>query len=395
MLFSAAENVSGDAISKIITDLRRDSRHEKVNLCLGYYACDAKQSNGFSVLSDVQLNEAGAPALAVLGDVNYRREVSRLLDTGELPPSVTVQTIGATGALSLIVKSLKEHDLCKSIWISEQSWGNHTEIAKSHDIEPSIYPYRWNATGELDFEAILSSLSAMAAGDLLILQGCCHNPTGIDLSAEQMQAIAALAHQRDAQIIIDFAYLGLAGGIEEDRKILNSLASELSNFFVATSFSKSLGLYEERLGALTYFSHDEVDLELFQHAIKYQIRASYSMPPQQVARRVAEVLSTPKLRQKWYLELAEMRNVMQKRKDVLVASLKSHQLENLILNPTSNGMFLTLSLSTDDISYLREEYGIYILPSGRLSIASLQLNHIPKIVDAILGMLVANGKKVG
>ncbi|MGD6740060.1 aminotransferase class I/II-fold pyridoxal phosphate-dependent enzyme [Photobacterium leiognathi subsp. mandapamensis] len=383
-MFSMAVDSTQDCIAKIANEIRQDPCQDAVNLSLGYYSCEEEQSTGFTVLPSTSPEHRQTPSLAVLGNPRYRTAISRLLDTGILPPHTSVQTLGATGALSLALSILKQYEQCNSVWISEPSWGNHTEIAHSAGVKSQFYPYKWDAKGTLDLESIITALSSMENNDALIIQGCCHNPTGIDLSIEQLRKLAVLANRKGAKIIIDFAYFGLAEGVDEDRRILNALASELPHFFVATSFSKSLGLYSERLGALTYFSHQEVELTSFMVASKRHIRASHSMPPQHIAGLVADVLESCTLKARWSEELAKMRDTIKRRKLALFAALESHHLAHLVQNPTSNGMFVTLALNSNEIKMMKNRHRIYLLPNGRMSVASLQLQDIPRCIEAIV-----------
>lgn len=383
MLLEESVDKKNDLVLSTISKLNSDPRHDILNLCLGYYIGTKNNRAIFSVVDKVETDKYLAPSLSVLGSNSYRSSVSTLLDPECRNPNTTVQTLGATGALSLALNILKSNSRCSKVWISNPSWSNHYDIVKYQGLSSSSYSYKTDKFGCIDINAALSDLEHVSRNDAIIIQGCCHNPTGIDFSLEQLRQLSELANRKKATIIVDFAYFGLLGGVDKDRDIIDILSTNLSSYYVAISFSKNLGLYGERIGALSFFSDNDRELGSFSSIAKTIIRANYSMGPQIFSSKVSSIIDTATLRELWVSELSEMRSVLKERRCALVSTFKDNGLENILINPSGNGMFISFALELSQINILADQYGIYILPNGRLSIASLHLEHIPRLTKAI------------
>ncbi|EDM67228.1 aspartate aminotransferase [Moritella sp. PE36] len=375
-----------DPISQVVNRVKVDRRGGTLDLSIGYYESEGEHHTGFSVLDDTK---SSLPSIginfSILGLEQYRDAVKTLI-TNENNSShtlSTVQTIGASGGLWLAFLILKREGGAKRVWFSNPTWGNHLDIAKNTGLEIIRYQYDLTDVGNLNFNAVKQSLGDLEKNDILVVQGCCHNPCGIDFTMFQWNEIAKIAQRKSAYIVVDFAYFGLSKSFKEDKKILIPLLNNLNNLFVINSFSKNLGLYCERLGALSFFSRSKDEVQSFDGYAKSIIRSTYSMPPQLLAGQVAHVISNVEIFDKWIDEVAIVRDTLYMRKEILINTLETSGLAHLVSNTKSNGMFLNLLLSSEEIEQLVVQFGIYILGNGRLSLAGLQKKDINKLVEAI------------
>lgn len=373
-----------DPISVMVSRVKSDQRSGTLDLSIGYYESEGEHHTGFSVLNDAKSTSTGI-SLSILGLEQYRDAVKALITSEEISSHAlsTVQTIGASGGLWLAFLMLKREGGAKRVWFSNPTWGNHLEIAKNTGLDVFRYQYDLTEDGNLNFSAIKESLDDLEKDDIVVVQGCCHNPCGIDFTMEQWNEFAKIAQRKSAYVVVDFAYFGLSKSFKEDKKVLIPLLNKLDNLFVVNSFSKSLGLYCERLGALSFFSRSKDEVRSFDMYAKNIVRSTYSMPPQLLAGKVANVISNIETFDKWINEIAVVRDTLHTRKEILIHALEARGLSQLVSNPKSNGMFLNLSLSTEEIEQLAVQFSVYILGNGRLSLASLQKKDIKKLVESI------------
>lgn len=384
-----------DPIAAIMQKIEADPRANLINLCFGYYQSEGSRTTGFTVLEEVVSASATAQKveMEIAGPNCFRKAVASML-TQDRPMQHdfrVVQTIGATGGLWLNFELLYRHDIDQKIWFSAPGWGNLYEIARNVGIESGSYRYEPDSTGALNFAILMEDLGKVEADDIVVIQGCCHNPTGLDLTQDQLHALSTLLAGKKAAIIIDFAYFGLRDGVESDSRAIATVAEVMDEFFVVNSFSKNLGLYNDRLGALSFFSRLPGRAIELESKAKKRVRATYSMPPVAMARKVALMLNDVKLRAKWYREIEHLSDMLHQRREALKKQLAAVGLYSLIKNPYGRGMFINLNLLPHDISRLALEDGIYLLPDGRISIASLQLAEVAPLVTA-LSILFAENK---
>ena len=302
----------------------------------------------------------------------------------------TANTPGGTGGLRVAADFIKHNLPGATVWLSDPTWANHGAIFDAAGVPTQTYGYLDRANNTLDFDAMSAALETMAAGDVVLLHGCCHNPTGVDPSAEQWRHIAEVTRARGVLPLVDFAYQGFGVGLEEDAAGLRAVASLHDELLVCSSFSKNFGLYRERVGALTIVaaSPDAADAVISQ--VKTVIRRNYSNPPAHGAEVVATVLSDNApggLRSQWETELADMRSRINTMREAFAAGLDERGVE---LSPTGNGfvtqqkgMFTLSGLSKDHVAALREKFSIYIVGSGRINVAGMTAENLPVLCDAI------------
>lgn len=397
MIFSQVSQAPADPILGLTDAFKADPRAHKVNLGVGIYKDEAGQT---PVLTSVKKAEAkllevekSKNYLGIEGVQAYNLVVQALLfgENSSLVTDnrvVTAQAPGGTGALRVAAEFLSTNTTSKTIWISNPTWANHQNIFETAGLTVKQYQYYVAETHDMDFDAMVADLSEAAQGDIVLLHGCCHNPTGIDLNIEQWKVIAQLCLEKELLPLFDFAYQGFGTGIEEDAQGLRAVAAVVPELLVANSFSKNFGLYNERIGAVTLVAQDQETAVRSFSQIKRTIRANYSNPPAHGGLIVSTILADADLRQEWESELTAMRLRIGEMRLLLVESLKAEGVtQDFSFISRQNGMFSFSGLSKEQVNRLREEFAIYIVGSGRISVAGLTKDNMPSVCRAIAQVL--------
>jgi len=389
-LFSSVELAPRDPILGLNEAFGADTRTDKVNLGVGVYY----DANGHVPLlravrdAEKARLEAQLPRgyLPIDGIALYDSAVQKLLfgDTSPLIAErrvVTAQALGGTGALKVGADFLKRLDPSVPVAISNPSWENHRALFEGAGFEVVEYPYYDAATHGVDVEAMLAGLASLPKGAIVVLHACCHNPTGVDLTAADWARVIATVQAQGLVPFLDIAYQGFGDGIEADALAVRLFADAGVSFFVASSFSKSFSLYGERVGALSIVtgSHDEA-LRV-QSQVKRVIRTNYSNPPTHGAAVVSAVLNHDALRAQWEAELGEMRERIRAMRRGLVERLANHGDFGFIA--AQRGMFSYSGLSSAQVDRLRTEFGIYAVGTGRICVAALNDNNLDRVAAAI------------
>jgi aspartate/tyrosine/aromatic aminotransferase len=382
-----------DAILGLTEAFRKDPNPNKVNLGVGVY----KDATGNTpILASVKEAEArllqseksksylpieGAPAFnsatqALLFGAEHEIIRSRRAATAQAP--------GGTGALRMAADTIARLMKGARVWISNPTWPNHPSVFQSAGLEVKVYPYFDAKRNDVDFDAMLATLREINAGDVVVLHGACHNPTGVDLSPAQWQAVAEVVAQRQLLPLVDFAYQGFADGIMEDAVGLHTLAKTGAEMLVANSYSKNFGLYNERIGALTLVAKNEEAAQTLLSHVKLAIRANFSNPPAHGGAIVATVLNDPQLRAQWEDEVGQMRDRINGMRHLLVETLNEKGVErDFSFITRQRGMFSFSGLNPDQVKALRDDYAIYIVGSGRISVAGLSEESMDYLCTAI------------
>ena len=392
--FAAVELAPRDPILGLTEQFMADQNPAKVNLGVGVY-CD--ENGKLPVLACVATAERlllEAPRakgyLPIDGIAAYDRAEQELAFGADCPALrdgrvATVQALGGTGGLKLGADFLRRLDSGTQVLISDPSWENHRALFSNAGFTVQTYPYYDAETRGVRFDALLAALNEAAAGTIVVLHACCHNPTGCDLDAAQWAAVVSVCQQRGLVPFLDLAYQGFGDGIAEDGAVVQQfLAAEGLDFLLSTSFSKSFSLYGERVGALSVVcaSRDEAARVLSQ--LKIVIRSNYSTPPTFGATVVATVLTTPGLRTMWEGELAAMRDRIRQMRALLVERLAGAGVrQDLSYITRQKGMFSYSGLSVAQMQRLRSESGVYGLDSGRICVAALNPRNIDHVVAAL------------
>ena len=397
MIFSTIEQAPADPLFGLNDAFKADQRAEKVNLGIGVY----KDENGTTpILSVVKQAEArlldkekSKVYLGIEGEAQYNLGVQKLLFGQEsylLEQNrvATLQAPGGTGALRLGAEFLVRQTASRTIWVSNPTWANHNNIFSTAGLDIKSYGYYDSKSHGLDFEAMVADLSHAQAGDIVLLHGCCHNPTGIDLSPEQWNKIADLCVKNGLVPFFDFAYQGFGNGTEEDAQGLRIVAAKVSELLVANSFSKNFGLYNERIGALTLIAGDADTVQKSYSQVKRIVRAMYSNPPAHGALIVSTILNDTELNAQWQVELKQMRERIAKMRQLFVDTLKAEGVtQDFSFISNQIGMFSFSGLSKEQVERLKTEFAVYIVGSGRISVAGMTKQNVPVICKAIAQVL--------
>jgi aromatic-amino-acid transaminase len=392
-LFSAVEMAPRDPILGLNEQFNADTNPAKVNLGVGVYYDDNGKLPLLQCVQAAEKSMMQAPKprgyLPIDGIAAYDAGVKALVfGAGSEPVTsgrvATVQAIGGTGGLKIGADFLKRLNPTAKVLISDPSWENHRALFTNAGFTVENYRYYDAAQRGVDFEGMLADLNAAAAGTVVVLHACCHNPTGYDITPAQWDQVVAAVKAKGLVAFLDMAYQGFGYGLQEDGAVIQQFVASGLTFFVSTSFSKSFSLYGERVGALSVLceSKDEADRVLSQ--LKIVIRTNYSNPPTHGGAVVAAVLSDPALRAQWEQELGEMRVRIKAMRQKLVDGLKAAGVQqDMSFITTQIGMFSYSGLSKDQMVRLRNEFGVYGTDTGRMCVAALNSKNIDYVCASI------------
>ncbi len=392
-LFANVEMAPRDPILGLTEGFNADTRGNKVNLGVGvYYDDNGKIPLLAAVKSAEKARLEAMPARGyqpIEGLAAYNQAVQKLL-FGEASPLladgrvVTIEALGGTGALKIGADFLKRLQPNAKVFISDPSWENHRALFESAGFTVDIYPYYDATTRGVNFSAMKACFEGMAAGSIVVLHACCHNPTGADLSADQWREIVAVVRAKGLVAFVDMAYQGFADGIEPDAVAARLFADSGLPFFVSSSFSKSFSLYGERVGALSIVTASKDEAARVLSQVKRVVRTNYSNPPTHGGAVVAAVLSNPELRQMWEDELAGMRDRIRAMRTSLVEKLRARGVkQDFSFVANQRGMFSYTGLTAEQVERLKNEFAIYAVSTGRICLAALNQRNIDYVADAI------------
>lgn len=392
-MFEQLQMAPADPILGLTAAFKQDSNPNKINLGVGVYQNASGQTPVLpsvkTAAERVLANEKTKNYLAIDGSPEYGAAIRSLLfdNDHEILASdraVTVQSPGGTGALRIAGDFLASHFGDKPIWLSEPTWANHPKIFEAAGLQVETYPYFDAATNGLDEDALLAALGQIPAGHIVLLHGCCHNPTGVDPNPQTWERIADLVAERDLLPLVDFAYQGLGDGIEEDARGLKMLCRPGCELLVASSFSKNFGLYKERVGALTLIGADADAAAAALSHLKIAVRTSYSNPPAHGSAIVSEILADSDLTCQWQDEVAAMRARINGMRGELVAGLNAQGVaRDFSFIERQRGMFSFSGLNPEQVAVLREKYSIYIVGGGRINVAGLTDANLGYFCEAV------------
>lgn len=395
--FAAVPMAPRDPILGLTEAFVADPRPHKVNLGVGvYYDEHGKLPLLESVRKAEALRFEKAPPhgyLPIDGIAQYNQAVQGLLFGSDSPlisqrRVATVQALGGTGALKVGADLYKRFVPEAQVWISDPSWENHRALFESAGFVVNVYPYYDAASHDVNLGGLLKALGSLPARSLVVLHACCHNPTGVDLTAQQWEQVVAICRERDLMPFLDIAYQGFGDGIDADAAAVRLFAQSGIDFMVSSSFSKSFSLYGERVGALSVVAQDADEAARILSQLKRVVRTNYSNPPTHGGSVVATVLATPELRALWEQELAGMRDRIRAMRTALVAKLADRGVKRDFGFVTrQRGMFSYSGLTAEQVERLRVEFGIYAISTGRICLAALNDRNIDAVADAMARVL--------
>ncbi len=396
-MFHHVEPYAGDPILSLNEAFGKDPRTDKINLSIGIYFDDQGKIPMLASVRRAELKvveHAGArPYLPMEGAANFRHEVQTLLFGANNPALqsgrvVTIQTVGSSGGLKVGADFIKRYFPGSEVLVSDPTWDNHRAVFEGAGLTVTTYPYYDAATGGLRFDAMLAALSLAAKHSVVLLHACCHNPTGVDLTKEQWQQLLPVLQERELIPFLDLAYQGYGDGLYEDTFALRMLADSGISFLAVNSFSKNMGLYGERCGGLTIVCPDAAQAVNVLGQLKANVRRNYSNPPLHGGQIVAFLLGDPAIRTQWETEVDEMRARIKAMRTqlhaVLSAKLPGRDFSYFL---SQRGMFSYTGLSPEQCERLKNEFGVYILRSGRLCVAGLNSSNVEATAVAIAAVL--------
>ncbi len=394
-LFAAVEMAPRDPILGLNEQFNADPNPAKVNLGVGVYTDENGKLPLLKAVAAAEKLLLEAPKakgyLPIDGIAAYDKAVQALVFGDEAVASgriATVQALGGTGGLKIGADFLKRLNPGATVLISDPSWENHRALFTNAGFTVGTYPYYDAEARGIAFDKMLAALNAAAAGTVVVLHACCHNPTGYDLTPAQWSEVIAAVKARGLVAFLDSAYQGFGDGIAEDGAVIRAFLEAGLNFFVSTSFSKSFSLYGERVGALSAVSGSKEEAGRVLSQLKIVIRTNYSNPPTFGATLVATVLTTPALRAQWEEELAGMRVRIKAMREALVARLQAAGVQqDLGFITRQKGMFSYSGLSAPQMQRLRGEFGIYGVDSGRICVAALNEKNLDAVARGIAAVL--------
>lgn len=396
-MFKDLSILPADPILGLNQQFHQDSNPDKINLSVGVYQNSDGNTPIFTAVKSAEKKlfelEKTKSYIAQAGDADFLSgKIDMILGT-ELASSMSdrvgaVMTPGGCGALRMLAELLVDSNKSKRVWVSDPTWANHFPLLQSAGLELHEYSYYDASINGVYFDAMLKSLEQIPEGDTVLLHGCCHNPTGTDITHEQWDQIIALLKTRNLLPFIDVAYQGFGLGLEEDAYGIRLAAKELPEVIISSSCSKNLGLYRERIGAALVICENQHSRDAAVSHILTAARRSYSMSPYHGGGIAGLIFKDQELNKEWKQELEEIRLRMNQLREQLANGLNDAQSKmNFDFVAQSSGMFCYLGIGKEAVRTLRSEFGIYLLDSTRINVAGLSEHNLPTIIDRVANVI--------
>lgn len=396
-VFEVLPHLAPDPILGLSTAFKQDTNPNKIDLGVGVYKDEAGNTPILSAVAKAQhllLNSETSKTYITPQGVQGYIDGMLALILGKASPVIlsdrvaAVQAPGGCGALRILSELLTRVDANTKVWVSDPTWANHIPLIGNAGLSLDTYPYFDKATASIKFDAMMECLSKVNKGDVVLLHGCCHNPTGADLTHEQWQEVLNVAKERQFLPFIDIAYQGFGDGIEEDAYGVRLLCENLPEVIIAASCSKNFGLYRERVGLAAIITADSQTKTIAQAQIQNVARGIYSMPPSYGGALVNIVLSDDALKQEWVAEVDEMRNRMLGLRQLLVNKLAEYgaQKDFSFVNK-QKGMFSFLCITPEQVQKMRNEHSVYFVNSSRVNIAGISQSNVDDLAKAMVKVI--------
>lgn len=380
-----------DKILALMQAYREDPREQKIDLGVGVY----KNAQGVtpvmravkSAERELVETQTTKAYTALAGDPAYGEALSKLVlgDARDADRLACAATPGGTGAIRQGMELIKMAAPTATVWLSAPTWPNHPSIIKYLGLPMAEYRYFDNATRDVDFAGMMEDLQGISAGDVVLLHGCCHNPTGANLNLDQWQQVIALLNAKGATPFIDIAYQGFGDGLDADGAATRLVASSVPQAIIAASCSKNFGIYRERTGLLMTITENSAAKPNAQGTLNYLNRQNYSFPPDHGARIVSTILNNDAMRKDWQDELEDVRLGMLRLRQQLADELRQRSnSDNFDFVARHRGMFSRIGASPEQVEKMRVENGIYMVGDSRLNIAGLNDETVPILAQAIV-----------
>ncbi|QJT78621.1 amino acid aminotransferase [Kosakonia sp. MUSA4] len=397
-MFQKVDAYAGDPILSLMERFKEDPRSDKINLSIGLYYNEDGIIPRLQAVAEAETRLNAQPHGASLylpmeGLNSYRHSIAPLLFGADHPVLAqnrvaTIQTLGGSGALKIGADFLKRYFPHSGVWVSDPTWENHIAIFEGAGFEVSTYPWYDDETNGVRFPVLLEKLNTLPEQSIVLLHPCCHNPTGADLTNAQWDEVVGVLKARNLIPFLDIAYQGFGAGMEEDAYAIRAIASAGMPALVSNSFSKIFSLYGERVGGLSVVCEDSEAAGRVLGQLKATVRRNYSSPPSFGAQLVATVLGDAALRALWLKEVETMRTRIQAMRQQLVQVLREAvpggNFDYLL---KQRGMFSYTGLSEAQVDRLREEFGVYLIASGRMCVAGLNSRNVQRVAKAFAAVM--------
>ena len=396
-MFQSLQALPPDPILGLTAKFKTDANPNKIDLGMGVYKDGVGNTPIMKAVKQAEKiilqSQDSKTYVGPNGAVDYNETIAKLILGQDLFQSlgkrrVTVQTPGGCGGLRLAAEFIGKANAEATVWVSDPTWANHKPLIGSAGLKFKSYPYYDHESHNVKFIDMLKILQQVPQGDLVLLHGCCHNPSGADLSPEQWEAVRDVALQQGFNVFIDLAYQGMGTGLEEDVHGVRLLAESLPELIIVSSCSKNFGLYRERTGAVTLVCDSDESCATASTVLTAAARANYSMPPDHGAAIVQLIMNTPELRSSWEEELKEIRDRINRLRSQFVQKLKDAEIaRDFGFIENEKGMFSFLGVNAGQIKTLIENYSIYLVNSSRINVASINDNNIDYLVNSLAEVL--------
>lgn len=395
-MFENLEKAAPDPLFSLMGEYYADDNKDKINLVVGAFNNDQGKiplldsvHQAEQKILDLKENKSYLP---ILGSAKFSQELSKVVlgenhDFIKNNDLILAQVPGGTGGLKVAADLIHAANPDARVWLSDPTWVNHNKIFSVAGLDIQTYKYYDLTNHVLDFDGMISDLSQAKEGDVLLLHGCCHNPTGMDLNKEQWQKVGDLASEKKLLVLIDIAYQGFGNGLDEDRIGIDVLSKMPLDLIIVSSCSKNFSLYNQRVGLLCIYLQDKSLKDKVEAKLKVCVRTNYSNPPAHGANIVSTILSDTRLYNLWLDELNYMRNRIKSMRSYFNEVFDAEGIKGYEHVIKQNGMFSMLPLSKEDINILKKDYHIYMAGSGRINVSALTNERIETLADVIKNKL--------
>ncbi|MFA5257671.1 MAG: amino acid aminotransferase [Opitutales bacterium] len=396
-MFEDVPLAPADPILGLTEAFKKDPNPDKINLGVGVFTDASGKTPLLQCAKEAEKRLASTANsrvyLPIDGDPLFRAQIQGMIlgkesDVIFTRRAYTACAPGGTGALRIVGDFLKQHSPSIRIWMSQPTWPNHPQVFDAAGIRTDRYPWFDPIGNGLDFRALIDALRRMPTGDAVLLHGCCHNPTGVDPDAEQWAQIADIISDRGLMPIVDFAYQGFGTGIEEDASGIRILAGRCKEMIICSSCSKNFSLYADRVGSVTFVTAEEQAAQRLSTQVKRVIRANYSSPAQHGFSIVSAIMADQTLRAMWVEEVKDMRERINSLRCLFADTLAAKGVkQDFGFIKRQRGMFSFSGLNKDQVQTLRDKHSIYIVASGRVSVAGMNEKTMDSLCEAIASVL--------
>jgi len=393
-MFESLQSMPADAILGLIAEHRDDPRPEKIDLGVGVYRDAAGNTPVLGAVKKAERRlvdtQATKAYIGTAGAASFNAAMQSLTFADSVGDDrlVTIQAPGGSGSLRVAAGMLSRARENTSVWLGEPTWANHVPLLGDAGLELKAIPYYDTKRHVIQIDPMLDALRAVPKGDVVLLHGCCHNPSGLDPTEEEWAAIINVIVERELLPFVDIAYQGFARSVDDDPFAIRELASRVPEMIVANSCSKNFGLYRDRVGSLSFLASDSASRDIVSSQVNNLVRTLYSMPPDHGAAVVSMILDDAELRAEWLDEVNEMRGRLQGMRallnDALIEKAAGHDFSHLL---RANGMFCFLGISAEQIGRLKKDFGIYMVDSSRINLAGITEENVGYLSDSIAAIL--------